>query len=187
MTLPRSFYERRTVEVARDLLGMVLVHGPCSGVIVETEAYTNEGDLAAHSAAGLTPRTKVIFGPPGHAYVYLSYGVHECFNIVAEPDGVAGCVLIRALEPLTGIELMRQRRPAEKRDYRLASGPGNLTRVMGITRELYGRDMTRGDFVVETPGATEPFDVTVTTRIGITKTVDLPLRFLIRGHRSVSR
>jgi DNA-3-methyladenine glycosylase len=82
---------------------------------------------------------------------------------------------------------MRQRRPAEKRDHRLAAGPGNLTRVMGISRELYGRDMTRGDFVVETPSATEPFDVTVTTRIGITKTADLPLRFLIRGHGSVSR
>jgi DNA-3-methyladenine glycosylase len=187
LILPRSFYDRPTVEVARELLGKVLVHGNCAGTIVETEAYTNDGDLAAHSAAGITARTRVIFGPPGHAYVYLSYGVHECFNIVAEAEGVAGCVLVRALEPVEGLAEMRARRPKEKRDYRLASGPGNLTRVMGITRELYGRDMTRGDFVVEDRGHGDAFEIDVTPRIGITKTVELPLRFLIRGNRSISR
>lgn len=187
MTLPRSFYERPTLEVARDLLGKLLVHGACSGIIVETEAYTNDGDLAAHSAAGLTPRTKVIFGPPGHAYVYLSYGLHECFNIVAEPEGVPGCVLIRALEPVSGLDAMRRRRPGEKRDHRLASGPGNLTRAMGITRDLYGRDLTQGDFVVSGTGSLPPDQIEVRTRIGITKTADLPFRFLIAGNRSVSR
>src|SRR6202140_4590204 len=96
--LPRSFYERDTVHVSRDLLGHAIVHGPCAGVIVETEAYLGGADLASHSAAGITDRTRVIFGPPGHAYVYLSYGMHECLNIVAEPDGKAGCVLIRALQ-----------------------------------------------------------------------------------------
>src|SRR5271167_2772068 len=103
--LPRRFYERATVDVARDLLGKVLVHEETAGIIVETEAYLGGDDLASHSAAGITDRTRVIFGPPGHAYVYLSYGMHECLNIVAEPDGKAGCVLIRALEPTVGLDL----------------------------------------------------------------------------------
>src|SRR5579872_7609702 len=98
--LPRSFYARATVEVARDLLGKVIRHGPVSARIVETEAYLGVGDATAHSARGPTPRTRVIFGPPGHAYVYLIYGMHHCLNIVAEPEGVAGCVLIRAVEPI---------------------------------------------------------------------------------------
>src|ERR1700686_2350206 len=98
--LPRSFYARETVEVAPDLLGKVIRHGPATARIVETEAYLGVGDAAAHSARGPTPRTNVIFGPPGHAYVYLIYGMHYCLNIVAEPEGVAGCVLIRAVEPV---------------------------------------------------------------------------------------
>ena len=98
--LPRSFYARPAVEVAQDLLGKVIRHGPASARIVETEAYLGVDDAAAHSARGLTPRTKVIFGPPGHAYVYLIYGMHYCLNIVAEPEGVAGCVLVRAVEPI---------------------------------------------------------------------------------------
>ena len=98
--LPRSFYARPTVEVARELLGTILVHGACAGRIVETEAYLGLEDRAAHASRGMTAQTKVIFGPPGHAYVYLIYGVYECLNLVAEPDGTAGCVLIRALEPL---------------------------------------------------------------------------------------
>src|SRR6185437_597935 len=101
--LPRSFYARSTVEVARELLGKVIRHGSASARIVETEAYLGVGDAAAHSARGPTPRTRVIFGPPGHAYVYLIYGMHHCLNIVAEPEGVAGCVLIRAIEPLGAI------------------------------------------------------------------------------------
>src|SRR3954467_6126716 len=103
--LPRKFYARSTVEVARDLLGKELVHGETAGIIVETEAYLGGEDLAAHSARGLTDRTRVIFGPPGHAYVYLIYGVYQCLNLVAEPEGHPGCVLIRALEPSEGIEL----------------------------------------------------------------------------------
>src|SRR5437773_7918701 len=105
--LPRSFYARPTVEVARALLGKVLVHGATAGMIVETEAYLGGGDdLAAHSARGVTPRTRVIFGAPGHAYVYLIYGMYECLNLVAEPEGKPGCVLIRALTPVAGIEHM---------------------------------------------------------------------------------
>src|SRR6266487_3824212 len=110
--LKRAYYERPTVEVARDLLGKVLVHGPTAGIIVEIEAYLGGDDLAAHSARGVTPRTRVIFGPPGHAYVYFIYGMYECLNLVCEPEGVAGCVLIRALDPICGVEEMFRRRPA---------------------------------------------------------------------------
>jgi DNA-3-methyladenine glycosylase len=136
--LRRAFYDRPTVEVARGLLGKILVHGPVAGNIVETEAYLGGDDLAAHSARGLTERTRVIFGPPGHAYVYLVYGMYECLNLVAEADGRPGCVLIRALEPVAGVDLMRRRRPAARRLEDLASGPGKLTLAMGITRALNG-------------------------------------------------
>ena len=116
LTLPRPFYNRHTVPVARELLGKVLVHGETAGIIVETEAYLGGDDLASHSAAGITDRTRVIFGPPGHAYVYLSYGMHDCMNIVAEPDGIPGCVLIRSLEPVEGLEIIRARRPKARTD-----------------------------------------------------------------------
>lgn len=185
--LPRSFYERPTAEVARDLLGKVLVHDDCAGIIVETEAYLGAGDPAAHSAAGLTPRTRVIFGPPGHAYVYLSYGMHECFNITAEPAGEAGCVLIRALEPVAGIDVMRARCPAARHPHQLANGPGKLTKAMGITRALYGHDLTQGNFVVREPASQTPFDIAVTNRVGITKATDLPLRFYLRKNPCISR
>src|SRR3982751_6153778 len=107
--LPQSFYERDTITVSKALLGKVLVHGNTAGMIVETEAYLGGDDLASHSARGITDRTRVIFGPPGHAYVYFIYGMYECLNLVAEPEGKAGCVLVRALEPLAGIELMKRR------------------------------------------------------------------------------
>lgn len=119
--LPRSFYERPTIEVARDLLGKILVNESTAGMIVETEAYLGGDDLASHSAAGITDRTRVIFGPGGHAYVYLSYGMHDCMNIVAESAGKPGCVLIRALEPFEGLDAMRRRRPKARTDRDLAS------------------------------------------------------------------
>jgi DNA-3-methyladenine glycosylase len=185
--LPRRFYERATVDVARDLLGKVLVHGPTAGIIVETEAYLGGDDLASHSAAGITDRTRVIFGPPGHAYVYLSYGMHDCLNIVAEPDGTPGCVLVRALEPIEGLDLMRARRPKARTDRDLASGPGKLTRALGITRKHTGVDLTRGDLVVMSRPALSPSQIAVTPRIGITKCAELPLRFYIKGNKFVSR
>jgi DNA-3-methyladenine glycosylase len=185
--LHRSFYERQTEEVARALLGKILTHGATAGIIVETEAYLGVGDLAAHSARGITPRTKVIFGPPGHAYVYLNYGIHECLNIVAEPDGVAGCVLIRALEPVAGLDVMRERRPGARTDRDLASGPGKLTQALGITRALNGVDVTRGELVVREPPMTKAFSIVTTSRIGITKSPDLLLRFAIEGNPFVSR
>ena len=185
--LPRSFYARSAVAVARDLLGKVLVHGTTAGIIVETEAYPGGDDLASHSAAGITNRTKVIFGPPGHAYVYFTYGMHYCMNIVAEPKGEAGCVLIRALEPLDGLSIMRERRPAARRERDLASGPGKLTQALGITLREYGADMTRGNLVVRQPARPGKFRVEVTPRIGITRCAELPLRFLIYGSKFASR
>jgi len=182
--LPRSFYMRDAVTVARELLGKILVNGDTAGMIVETEAYPGGDDLASHSAAGITGRTKVIFGPPGHAYVYLCYGMHACMNIVAEPEGTAGCVLIRALEPVAGVEAMRARRHAVRRDSELASGPGKLTKALGITLGHYGVDLTRGEFVVREPVRPERFDIEVTPRIGITKCAERPLRFVVRALRS---
>jgi DNA-3-methyladenine glycosylase len=184
--LPRRFYDRPTVEVARGLLGKLLVHGPTAGIIVETEAYLGGDDLAAHSARGLTDRTRVIFGPPGHAYVYFIYGMYECLNLVCEPEGVPGCVLIRALEPVEGIEQMRARRPAARKPEDVASGPGKLTLAMAITRAQNGADVTRGSLVVREPAEPRHVEIAVTPRIGITKCADLPLRFLVRGNRFVS-
>lgn len=184
--LPRSFYERRTVTVARDLLGKVLVHGPTAGIIVETEAYLGGDDLASHSARGITDRTRVIFGPPGHAYVYFIYGMYECLNLVAEPAGQPGCALIRAIEPLGGIDLMRQRRPAARRLEDLASGPGKLTLALGITRAQNGADVTRGALVVREPAEPRRVAIATTPRIGIRECADWPLRFIVRGNRFVS-
>ena len=185
--LPRAFYERPTVTVARDLLGKWIVHGETTGKIVEVEAYLGVGDRAAHSWRGPTERTRVIFGPPGHAYVYFIYGMYECLNFVAEPLGMAGCVLIRALEPLAGIASMRRRRPAARRTEDLASGPGKLTLAMGITRKLNGADLVKGLLQVRRPLDDSPFEIQTTPRIGITHCADWPLRFVIAGNRFVSR
>ena len=173
--LPRSFYSRPTVEVARGLLGAYLVHRGRIGRIVETEAYLGPDDLAAHASRGLTPRTAVLFGPPGRAYVYLIYGMHECLNLVAEPDGTPGCVLIRALEPVRGFA------------GRAASGPGRLTRALGITRRHNGADVTRGPLVVRRPRRPEPVPIAVSPRIGVTRCAGWPLRFYIDGNPYVSR
>ena len=185
--LKRDFYARPTVEVARALLGKVLVHGPAAGIIVETEAYLGGDDLAAHAARGVTPRTRVIFGPPGHAYVYFIYGMYECLNLVAEPDGRPGAVLIRALEPAAGLDLMWQRRPAARKLEDLASGPGKLTLALAITRAQDGADVTRGSLVVRQPVQSRAIEIQAGPRVGITRCADWPLRFSIRGNRFVSR
>ncbi len=186
--LSQSFFERPTVEVARDLLGKILVHRKTAGMIVEVEAYLGLEDRAAHASRGLTPRTRVLFGPPGRAYVYFIYGMHECLNLVAEPDGVPGCVLIRALEPLTGLAEMRRRRPAARRLEDLTSGPGKLTAALGITRRLYGAVLTRpGPFTVRRWRREPHFEIAVSPRIGIRHATDWPLRFYISGNRFVSR
>jgi DNA-3-methyladenine glycosylase len=185
--LKRAFYNRPAVEVARGLLGMHLSHGATAGIIVETEAYLGGDDLASHSARGLTPRTQVIFGPPGHAYVYFIYGMYECLNLVAEPPGQPGCVLIRALEPIAGIEIMRRRRPAARKLEDLASGPGKLTLALAISRAQNGADVTRGSLVVRRPAAPPHFEIAVSPRIGISQCADWPLRFYLRNNPFVSR
>ncbi len=185
--LPVDFYNRAALDVARDCLGKVLVHGPTAGKIVEVEAYLGTNDLAAHAARGITDRTRILFGPPGHAYVYFIYGMYECLNFVAEPEGQAGCVLIRALEPLSGIAEMQVRRPAARRLEDLAAGPGKLTLAMGITRQLNGSSLLTGPLQVRSLRADKPFEIEVTSRIGITRCVDWPLRFLVQGSRFVSR
>lgn len=179
--LPAEFYARPTVQVARDLLGKILVHGRAAGRIIEVEAYLGFEDRAAHASRGITPRTKVIYGPPGRAYVYFIYGMYECLNLVAEPEGTPGCVLIRALEPLCGISLMKRRSPAARSVEDLTSGPGKLTRALGITRAHYGRDVTRGDLTVRRLLAEPPFEIRATPRIGIRHCTEWPLRFVLVG------
>jgi DNA-3-methyladenine glycosylase len=168
-----------------------LVHGSAAGRIVEVEAYLGVGDRAAHAWRGPTARTRVIFGPPGHAYVYFIYGMYECLNFVAEPEGMAGCVLIRALEPLAGLATMRRRRARRSGSFKrvedLASGPGKLTLAMGITRELNGADLVEGPLQVRRLLNESSFETEVTPRIGITHCADWPLRFVIAGNRYVSR
>ena len=168
-------------------MGTILIHSASAARIVETEAYLGLTDRAAHAWRGLTPRTKVLFGPPGHAYVYLIYGMYECLNVVAEAEGSPGCVLIRALEPIAGIDAMRRRRPGVARDHELANGPGKLTLAMGITRRHDGADLTRGPLTVHEPLAKESFEVGVSPRIGIRHNADWPLRFFIAGNPCVSR
>jgi len=185
--LARGFYARPAVEVARDCLGKILVHGNTAGRIVEVEAYLGVDDRAAHAWRGVTDRTRVMFGPPGHAYVYFIYGMYECLNFVAEPEGMAGCVLIRALEPLAGLAVMRRRRPTARRVEDLASGPGKLTLAMGITRKLNGADLIRGPLQVRRLRREPRFEVQVTPRVGIRHAVDWPLRFLVAGNHFVSR
>jgi DNA-3-methyladenine glycosylase len=185
--LKRSFYDRPTETVARELLGKVLVHGAAAGIIVETEAYLGGDDLAAHSARGITDRTRVIFGPPGHAYVYFIYGMYECLNLVTEAAGKPGCVLIRALEPVAGIPIMKHRRPGARRLEDLASGPGKLTMAMGISRAENGVDVTRGRLVVREPATAVEVAVQVTPRIGIRQCVDWPLRYVVANSPFVSR
>jgi DNA-3-methyladenine glycosylase len=184
--LPRDFYARPVLEVARGLVGCTVAHGEASGVIVETEAY-HESEPACHAFVGVTPRTATLFGPPGIAYVYFSYGMHALLNAVSEPEGVGAAVLIRALEPLAGVELMRERRGLERIDD-LCSGPGKLTQALGIGLELNGTDLASGPIRFGPPAAGwEDVEPVTGVRIGITKAPELPWRFCAPGSRSVSR
>ena len=182
-----KFFLRATVALARELLGCVLLHGETAGMIVETEAYLGEGDLAAHSSRGRTERTEVIFGPPGRAYVYFIYGMHECLNVVAEPAGTAGCVLIRALHPLCGLQQMYDRRRWTGPAVGLTNGPGKLTQALAITRKNYGQRLDQGELVIRKWEKRPTFETTVTARIGITQCADWPLRFTWAGHPALSR
>ena len=194
-TLAREFYERPPDEVARALLGKVLVRRHegqrLAGRIVEVEAYQGLDDPAAHAFAGKTPRNAVLFGPPGVAYVYFIYGMHYCLNISCEPEGQAGCVLLRALEPLEGLETMAELRglDADAPPRLLASGPGRLCQALGITRTTHnGIDVTsrRTGLHVEDDGTT-PEKIEALPRVGIRKAAERPLRFVIAGNGFVSR
>ncbi len=191
--LPRSFFNRDPRIVGRELLGKVLVRregrATLAGRIVETEAYLGADDAAAHSAAGKTARNAVLFGPPGYAYVYFIYGNHFCLNVSCLPDGEAGGILFRALEPVAGLERMAANRQIEPWQERLiASGPGRLAEALGITRERdNGKDFASpgSDLRIVDDGL-GAIEVRETPRIGITKSADLPLRYIVAGSPFVS-
>jgi DNA-3-methyladenine glycosylase len=189
-TLPVSFFGRPADVVARDLLGALVISSvgrrPTAGRIVETEAYLGAEDPASHGyRLRRNERNAALFGPPGSWYVYRSYGLHWCANLVCGPEGNGGAVLLRALEPMRGLEAMRSRRGAVD-DRHLCSGPGKLCQALGITRELDGLSMGRSAVVVA-PGEAEALAVRVTARVGITKAAEWPLRFLAAGSPYVSR
>jgi len=193
--LEPAFFERSVHEVARELIGCRLFYEGRGGTIVETESYERD-DPACHAFAGLTPRTETLFGPPGRAYVYLSYGIHSLLNFVAEPEGDAAAVLIRALEPEAGIEEMRTRRGGfvtsgvqkpPRRDTELCSGPGKLTEALGIGLAENGADLGRDPFLILPPENGSRPRVLTGPRIGITKAVERPWRFCAAGNPHLSR
>jgi DNA-3-methyladenine glycosylase len=184
--IDRAFYDRPVLEVAPDLIGCVVRHGETAGIIVETEAY-HRTEPASHAWAGLTARTAPLFGPPGIAYVYFSYGIHSLLNAVCDAEESGAAVLIRALQPLERVEVMRARRGVA-RDEDLCNGPGKLTQALGIGLEHNGTSLIDGPIRVEprAPGWEAP-SIASGRRIGITKAVDLDWRFCARGNRHVSR
>jgi DNA-3-methyladenine glycosylase len=190
-TLGREFFDRPPRPVARDLIGCELLYEGVGGIIVETEAYEAE-DEACHAFIGRTSRTDVLFGPPGHAYVYLCYGIHRMLNVVTEPDGIAAAVLIRALEPTAGIETMRRRRGvsggSSSSMRELCSGPGKLCQALGIELDLTRASLTEPPFSVtgRPAGARRP-QIVAGPRIGITKAAELPWRYCLAGSRYLSR
>jgi len=183
LRLGEAFYRRSVHDVARDLIGCTVRHGETAGRIVETESYHME-EPACHAYVGLTERTKTLFGAPGHAYVYFSYGVHSLLNAVCEPEGIGAAVLIRALEPVDGLDTMRRRRGV-KRDADLCSGPGKLTQALEVGLSLNGSSLLDGPIAVLEREA-EP-RIAVGERIGITKAAELPWRFCDADSPHVSR
>lgn len=185
--LDKKFYEKKTIEVAKKLLGTYLVYespeGKTVGKIVETEAYL-ANDPSCHGFRGETPRNRPMFGPPGHAYIYFIYGMYHCFNVVTAPVGVGEAVLIRALEPVEGLELMKKRRKGKKD---LASGPGKLVIAMGMTRDLNGTSLITGPLKILQGDMNKIPIIITTTRIGISSGNHLPLRFYLKGNPFISR
>lgn len=193
-TLPQSFYLAPTTEVARRLLGQILVsrtpQGEASGVIVETEAYLGAGDKASHAYGHRrTPRTEQLFAPGGRAYVYLIYGLYHCMNVTTGDAAAAECVLIRALEPLNGVKLMEERRNTQK-FHNLTSGPGRLCQALGIDRSFNGEPVNGSRLLIAQGREVEEGEIAIAPRIGIDYAEDArlwPLRFYIRENRHVSR
>jgi len=189
LKLGRSFYDRPTLDVAKDLIGCHLVfngpRGKVSGRIVETEAYIGEGDPACHAARGMTERNQVMFGPPGHAYVYFIYGMYHCLNFVTEREGFPAAVLIRAAEPVEGLPVIRKNSPPQP-DYALLAGPGKLCRGFDITREQNGLDLTGRILYVEDRHE-PPAEIARTPRIGISNAAEVEWRFFDVNSRAVSK
>jgi DNA-3-methyladenine glycosylase len=183
--LTADFFDRSVHLVAGALIGCRLFYEGCGGVIVETESYERD-DPACHAYVGLTARTEVLFGPPGRAYVYLSYGIHSLLNFVAEPEGEAAAVLIRALEPTSGLEAMRSRR-GERPDRDLCSGPGKLTEALDIDLSENGADLGRDPFLLLPRPDDWPGEVVTGRRVGITKAVERPWRFGLAGSPHISK
>lgn len=189
--LPARFYDRPTELVARELLGTVVQCTATDGVIttariVETEAYLGPHDPACHAVAGLTPRTAHLFGPPGRAYVYFIYGMYWCFNAVTRERGHGAAVLIRAVHPIDGIDVMRCRRPRVTRDRDLTNGPGKTCLAMSITGAVSGTSLRHGPLIIRKGTAVPDSAVVVTPRIGISRAADWPMRFLVRDDPYVS-
>lgn len=193
LPLPRAFYAQPTLTLARDLLGLTLWRrtdaGLCAGIIVETEAYISAIDPASHNYLRRSARSAVMFGPPGHAYIYLIYGMYHCLNIVAEPEGTSAAVLLRSLAPIAGLELMHARCPAARRATDLARGPGRLCRALGLTLAENGLALD-GDAlwlsITSPEHRLEGATIATSPRIGITRGADLPWRFYLQGHPAVS-
>jgi DNA-3-methyladenine glycosylase len=183
--LTADFFDRSVHLVAHDLIGCRLFYEGCGGVIVETESYERD-DPACHAYVGLTARTEILFGPPGYAYVYLSYGIHSLLNFVAEPEGEAAAVLIRALEPTAGLEAMRARR-GERPDRDLCSGPGKLTEALGIDLAENGADLARDPFLLLPRPVDWQGQIATGRRVGITKAVERPWRFGLAGSPHISK
>lgn len=197
LPLPREFFDRPVVETARTLLGMHLVRTDSDGRpllvgrVVETEAY-HQTDPASHSFRGKTRRTEVMFGPPGHAYVYLIYGMHFCFNVVCEKEDTGSAVLVRAVEPVMGLELMAARRPAARARPDMTNGPAKLAQAFAITRDRdNGKDLSGSDLLVceeaRTRGQTAQFEIATSTRIGISTATDRKWRFYVADNAYVSK
>ncbi len=186
--LDRSAYAMESTKLAVSLLGKVLVGPNGSGYIVETEAYGGGKDPASHGSRGMTPRTEVMFGPPGHLYVYFTYGMHYCANVVSGKDGESSAVLLRAIQPLTGIKKIQKLRPGAKSEKDLCNGPAKLTQALGIGKKHNGTDLTRSSvlFIYEDEGFKPP-KYARSSRIGISKATDLQWRFYLPDNPNVSR
>ena len=189
--LPAAFYDRETEVVSRELLGAILWcrtnEGVTAGRIVETEAYLGEHDPACHAAAGFTDRTRHLYGPPGISYVYFIYGVHWCFNVVTREAGLPSAVLVRAIEPLSGLELMRPRRAAARRDADLTNGPGKLCAALGVDARHNALPLNSPPILVRSGSAVPDSRVVITPRIGIRECADWPLRWFVSDSPYVSR
>ena len=189
--LPRDFYARETEIVAREMLGTVLEcetdQGLASGIIVETEAYLGEHDEACHAVVGRTARTAPLYGPPGTSYVYFIYGMYWCFNAVTREEGLPSAVLVRALEPLAGIPLMQRRRPGAKSLVNLTNGPGKLCTALGIVGSMGGKTLQRKPLVIREGERVPDNRIRITTRIGITRSADWPMRFVVDRNPFVSK